>query len=100
MARPKKKAKAEKDDDDSSTDFSFDPGTQIELELEEACCVTGEPSKDSFSRFPDYQSGTLMVMSRSTMLKHLRAGDSVAKFKEVLVKRHGKKILDEHYSNY
>lgn len=99
MARPKK-AKAEKDDDNSNNDFSFDPGTQIELELEETCCVTGEPAKDSFSRFPDYKSGTLMVMSRSTMLKHLRSGDSVAKFKEVLVKRHGKKILDEYYSNY
>ena len=41
-----------------------------------------------------------MVMSRSKMLEHLRKGDSIAAFKGVLVKRHGKKILDELYSNY
>ena len=34
------------------------------------------------------------------MLEHLRTGDSIEKFKEVLVKRHGKKILEEYYSNY
>ena len=32
MARPKK-ATAEKADDNSYNDFSFDPGTQIDLEL-------------------------------------------------------------------
>ena len=57
-------------------------------------------TESSFSRFPDYKNGTLMVMSRSKMLEHLRKGDSIAAFKGVLVKRHGKKILDELYSNY
>ena len=99
MARPKK-VKAEKEDDDTNTDFSFDPGTQVELTLEENCCITGEPASASFSRFPDYKSGTLMVMSRLKMLEHLRKGDSIAAFKEVLVKRHGKDILEEMYSNY
>ena len=99
MARPKK-VKAEKEDDDTNTDFSFDPGTQVELTLEEACCITGEPVESSFSRFPDYKNGTLMIMSRSKMLEHLRKGDSIAAFKGVLIKRHGKKILDELYSNY
>ena len=97
MARPKKN---QSNGDDDNTDFSFDPGTQIELEMEDTCCVTGEPAESSFCRFPDYKNGTMMVMSRSAMLEHLRAGDSVAKFKEVLVKRHGKKVLKEHYSNY
>ena len=100
MARPRKAKKEEDGDDGGSNDFSFDPGTQVELELEETCCVTGEPATDSFSRFPDYKNGTLMVMSRNTMLKHLRAGNSIDEFKKVLVKRHGKKILEEYYSNY
>ena len=97
MARP---AKAQSNIDDDNAEFSFDPGTQIELELEENCCVTGEPVEFSFCRFPDYKNGTLMVMSKSAMLKHLRAGDSIAKFKEVLVQRHGEQVLVEHYSNY
>ena len=99
MARPRK-AKEDDSDDGGSNDFSFDPGTQVELELEDTCCGTGEPAADSFSRFPDYKHGTLMVMSRGVMLEHLRTGDSIEKFKEVLVKRHGKKILEEYYSNY
>ena len=41
-----------------------------------------------------------MVMSRGVMLEHLRVGNSIEKFKDVLVKRHGKSILDEYYSNY
>lgn len=97
MARPKK---IQANSDDDSTDFSFDPGTQIELEMEDTCCVTGEPVEFSFCRFPDYQNGTMMVMSKSAMLEHLRAGDSIAKFKEVLVQRHGEQVLAEHYSNY
>ena len=99
MARPKK-VKAEKEDDDTNTDFSFDPGSLVELTLEDACCVTGEPAESSFRRFPAFKTGTLKVMSRSKMLEHLRKGDSIAAFKGVLVKRHGKKILDELYSNY
>lgn len=97
MARP---AKAQSNIDDDNAEFSFDPGTQIELELEKNCCITGEPVEFSFCRFPDYKNGTLMVMSKSAMLKHLRAGDSIAKFKEVLVQRHGEQVLVEHYSNY
>lgn len=97
MARPKK---VQPNSDDDNADFSFDPGTQIELELEDTCCVTGEPVEFSFCRFPDYKKGTLMVMSKSAMLDHLRTGDSIAKFREVLVKRHGKTVLKEHYSNH
>ena len=97
MARPKK---VQSNSDDDNAEFSFDPGTQIELELEDTCCVTGEPVEFSFCRFPDYKSGTLMVMSKSEMLKHLRTGDSIAAFKEVLVKRHGEQVLAEHYSNH
>ena len=35
MARPRK-AKEDDSDDGGSNDFSFDPGTQVELELEVA----------------------------------------------------------------
>lgn len=97
MARP---AKAQSNVDDDNAEFSFDPGTQIELEIEDTCCITGEPVEFSFCRFPDYKNGTLMVMSKSAMLKHLRAGDSITRFKEVLVQRHGEQVLVEHYSNY
>ena len=97
MARPKK---IPSNSDDDNAEFSFDPGTQIELELEDTCCVTSEPVEFSFCRFPDYKSGTLMVMSKSEMLKHLRTGNSIAAFKEVLVKRHGEQVLAEHYSNH
>ena len=93
-------AKAQSNGDDDNTEFSFDPGTQIELEMEDTCCVTGEPVEFSFCRFPDYKKGTMMVMSKSVMLEHLRAGDSIATFKKVLVKRHGKKVLKEHYLNH
>ena len=70
MARPKK---VQSNSDDDNADFSFDPGTQIELEMEDTCCVTGEPVEFSFCRFPDYKNGTLMVMSKSEMLEHLRS---------------------------
>ena len=89
-------AAAESSDEEESTDFSFDPGSQLELEVEGTCCVTGEAVKASFCRFPDYRRGTLMVMSRSAMLEHLRAGTTVGKFKEVLVERHGKEVLGDY----
>ena len=97
MARPKK---IQANSDDDNAEFSFDPGTQVELEMEDTCCVTEEPVEFSFCRFPDYKKGTMMVMSKSAMLEHLRAGDSIAKFKEVLVQRHGEQVLEEHYANY
>ena len=90
--------KGKKSDDDEGTEFSFDPGSQHELEVETTCCITGEEVKSSFARFPDYHTGTMMVMSKKAMLEHLRKGDSLAKFKEVLVKRHGKGVLDDYAS--
>ncbi len=86
--------------DEEATDFSFDPGSQVELEIEKTCCLTGEEVSCSFCRFPDYVRGTMMVMSKKAMLEHLRAGDTVACFKKVLVERHGPKVLEEHYSEY
>jgi hypothetical protein len=86
--------------EEEATDFSFDPGSQVELEVERTCCITGEEVKYGFCRFPDYVRGTMMVMSKKAMLEHLRAGDSVASFRKVLVARHGPKVLEEHYSNY
>lgn len=85
---------------EENTDLSFDPGSQMELELEDTCCLTGEPVPNSFCRFPDYVRGTMMVMSRQAMLEHLRAGDTIECFKKILVERHGPQVLEEYYSNY
>ena len=97
MAR---RIKKRTNNDDDSTEFPLNPSLQIELEIEKTCCVTGEPIEYSFCRFPDYVNGTLMVMSKSAMLQHMQAGTSVAKFKEILVERHGEQVLAEHYANY
>ena len=86
--------------DEEGTDFLFDPGSQIELEPEETCCVTGEPVESTFCRFPDYRRGTLLVMSKKAMHEHLRAGTTIEKFEEVLVERHGREVVDELYSSY
>lgn len=98
MANRPLSARSSKDDDDESTDFSFDPGSQRELEVEDVCCVTGEEVKASFCRFPDYRRGTMLVMCKKSMIEHLRAGTTLEKFKEVLVKRHGKNVLKDYIS--
>ena len=84
--------------EEESTDFSFDPGSQVELQVEETCCITGEPVEASFCRYPDYRRGTLMVMSRKLATEHLRAGTSLEKFREVLVERHGEGVLKDYAS--
>ena len=100
MAKKKRAPLESANEEEENTDFSFDPGSQVELEVEDTCCVTGEPVANSFCRFPDYVRGTMMVMSRKAMIEYLRTGTSVQKFKEVLVARHGEQVLDERYSNY
>ncbi len=53
--------------------------------LEPKCCVTGEAVKTSFCRFPDPELGTMMVMSRESMLKYSRNNLSLSeKFEQVL----------------
>ena len=94
------KLKSESQGDDDGTDFSFDPGSQVELELEENCCLTGDPVPASFCRFPDYRQGTMMVMNRKAVLEHLRNNTTIDTFKEVLVKRHGKRIVERLYSTH
>lgn len=85
--------------EEESTDFStFDPGTSRELEVEDTCCITGEETPASFCRFPDYRRGTMMVMSKKPAIEHLRLGTTIARFKEILVKRHGKSVLTEYES--
>ena len=85
-------------EEDESTDFSFDPRTHRELEVEDACCVTGEEVTSGFCRFPDYRRGTLLVMSKKAMIENLRDGTTIERFKEVLVKRHGQKVLADYVS--
>ena len=82
-------------DSDTATEFSF-TAPQQELEVEDTCCISGEEVKSSFCRFPDYRRATMMVMSKKHMLEHLRKGTSIETFKEILVKRHGKGVLEEY----
>ena len=82
--------------EEEPADFSFDPGFQVELEVEDKCCVTGEAVDSGFCRFPDYRSGTMMVMSHKVMLENLRADTTIERFKEILVKRHGKRVLNDY----
>ena len=93
-----KKAASGSNGSDEASDFSFNPGTQRELEVEDTCCITGEEVPASFCRFPDYRPNTLMVMSRKAGLEHLRKGTTIKIFKEVLVKRHGEEVLAEYQS--
>ncbi len=84
--------------DEESTDFGFDPGSQRELEVEDICCVSGDEVSSSFCRFPDYRRGTMMVMSKGIALEQLRKGNTLETFKKVLVKRHGRKELQDYKS--
>ena len=93
-----KKAASGSNGSDEASDFSFNPGTQRELEVEDTCCITGEEVPASFCRFPDYRQNTLMVMSRKAGLEHLRKGTTIKIFKEVLVKRHGEEVVAEYQS--
>jgi len=83
-------------EEDETTYFSFDLRRHRELPVEDTCCVTGEEVPASFCRFPDYHRGTMLVMSRKATIANLRDGTTIVKFKEVLVKRHGQKILKEY----
>ena len=40
----------------------------------------------------------MMVLSRSLAVERLRKGTTTVTFKEVLVKRHGKRVLDDYRS--
>ncbi|MCY3736087.1 MAG: hypothetical protein OXG13_06775 [Gemmatimonadaceae bacterium] len=91
-------AKSTNSRDDDSTDFGFDPGSQRELEVEDTCCVSGDEVSSSFCRFPDYRRGTMMVMSKGIALQQLRKGTTLETFRKVLVKRHGKRELQDYKS--
>ena len=91
-------AKQSSSRDEESTDFGFDPGSQRELEVEDTCCVSGEEVPSSFCRFPDYRRGTMMVMSKDVALVQLRKGTTLETFRKVLVKRHGRKELEDYKS--
>ena len=90
-------AQTSRRNEDEAVDFStFDPGTSVELELEDVCCMTGEETPASFCRFPDYRRGTMMVMAKKHAIEHLRQGTTSEKFKEILGKRHGKGVLSDY----
>ena len=38
----------------------------------------------------------MMVMSKKLAIEHLRQGTTIEKFKEILVKRHGKGVLSDY----
>lgn len=56
-----------------------------EYPVETRCCITGEAVKHGFCRYPDPSLGTMMVMSRESMIKFSRQGRSLSeKFEQVL----------------
>ena len=59
--------------------------TDRESPIEKRCCVTGEPTKHSFCRYPDSDRGTMMVLSREVMLEYSGRGRSLSEeFERVL----------------
>ena len=73
------------EESDSTGDFV---DSEREYPLEPRCCITGEEVKHSFCRYPDPVVGTMMVMSRDSMLKFSRKGSSLADaFERVLTLR-------------
>jgi len=66
-----------------------------EFPVETRCCVTGDDVKHSFCRYPDNERGTMMVMSRETMLRFSRKGRSLTEeFECVLQLRRGQEEAD------
>ena len=62
--------------------------SEREYPLESHCCISGEEVKHSYCRYPDPEQGTMMVMSRESMLKYSRKGYSLSEvFEEVLAMR-------------
>ena len=47
------KASGESGSEEESHDFSFDPGSQLELEVEDTCCITGESIEMNEEQFTD-----------------------------------------------
>jgi len=59
--------------------------TDREYPIERRCCITGDEVKHSFCRYPDPERGSMMVMSRDSMLRFSRGGMSLtAEFERVL----------------
>lgn len=59
--------------------------TEREFPIEKRCCVTGEPVKHSFCRYPDADRGTMMVLSKPVMLEYSQRGRSLSnEFERVL----------------
>ena len=82
---------------EGNEDLDHQPETLVDSEreypLETRCCITGDVVKTSFCRYPDPDQGTMMVMSRETMLKYSRKGFSLSDtFVQVLaMRRHHEK---------
>ena len=59
--------------------------TEREYPIESRCCISGDEVKHSFCRYPDTARGTMMVMTRETMIRLSRNGGSLAdKFESVI----------------
>lgn len=62
-----------------------------EFPIEPRCCITGDEVKHSYCRYPDPEVGSMMVMSRPTMLRYCRDGNSLSQeFERVLSLRRKK----------
>ena len=73
-------------EDRGSAQSYMDPDREFPLEIR--CCITGEETKHGFCRYPDPETGTMMVMSHESMLRFSRKGKSLTqKFELVLALR-------------
>lgn len=71
------------DEPDSSSSSLIEADREFPIETRD--CVTGDEVKHSFCRYPDPVQGTMMVMSRESMLRFTRPGQSLSgEFERVL----------------
>ena len=56
-----------------------------EYPVETRCCITGEEVKHGYCRYPDFSQGTMMIMSRDSMIRFSRMQKSLSvEFERVL----------------
>ena len=91
MPDDKKEFYAEYDENADMADAEVNfMDSEREYPIEARCCITGEEVKHSFCRYPDLDTGTMMLMSHETMLRFSRKGRSLSEeFERVLALRRG-----------
>ncbi|MDA0748762.1 MAG: hypothetical protein O2954_19770 [bacterium] len=71
--------------DDQGTSSGSYVDNERDYPIESRCCISGDDVKHSYCRHPDSIQGTMMVMSRESMLRFVRPGKSLSEeFERVL----------------